>query len=484
MLNSQTRRTPSILEPADAWLVILGFGLITLALVVAGAGKILNFAFPAGAFAVAIFLYWKHPLHYIGFSWWITFLSAFVRRLADYRSGWTDPSPILLAPVLVSLVAGITLIKYFPKVYSRSGLPFTLCLVSIFYSLGVAFAYQSPINSIILSFLGWFTPILLGFHIFVHWANYPEYCKHFQRVFIWSAIVIGIYGIIQYTNPFEWDKAWLSYVIKEKGIVSFGKPEPQGIRVFSTLNSPQTHAAALVPSLLLVFSGSGNTRFFGAALGFLSFLLSSARAAWVSWFFGLLVYIPTLKSHLQIRLISNIFIAMVIIFPLTTIEPFSTVISSRVGTLANVEQDSSYQARAEAYNSLFDDALFEFLGKGISAGEKIAGDDNGLLAMVFSLGWIGTAFYLIGLFLVFYQLLQNSSLRQDPFASAAIAISISSFEQIISNIATTGLIGTILWAFLGIALAASKYHKHQAIAVFNQLQHQESISIAQPKTAN
>jgi len=188
----------------------------------------------------------------------------------------------------------------------------------------------------------------------------------------------------------------------------------------------------------------------------------------------LFFYAYHLKSHLQIRLISNIFIAMVIIFPLTTIEPFSTVISSRVGTLANVQQDSSYQARVEAYNSLFNDALFEFFGKGISAGEKIAGDDNGLLAMVFSLGWIGTAFYLIGLFLVFYQLLQNSSLRQDPFASAAIAISISSFAQIISNVATTGLIGTILWAFLGIALAAARYYQQQSKIVSQQLYKEEN----------
>jgi hypothetical protein len=482
MLTSSTQRPTFILQPIDAWLVIIVFGLISLAFVLVGAGKILNFAFPLGAFAVAIFLYWKYPLHYLGFTWWITFLSPFVRRLADYRSGWTDPSPVLLAPVLVSLVAGITLIRYFPKVYNRGGLPFTLCLGSILYSLGVALAYRYSPTGVILSFLSWFTPILLGFHIFIQWEDYPIYRKHFQRVFIWSAIVIGVYGVIQYTNPLEWDKTWLNNVINEKGIVSFGKPAPQEIRVFSTLNSPQTHAAALVPSLLLVFSGSGSTRFVSTGIGFLSFLLSSARAAWVSWFFGVLVYLPTLKSHLQIRLISSIFVAMLIVLPLTTVEPFSTVISSRVGSLTNFQQDSSYQARAEAYGNLFNEALVEFLGKGMSGGERYGGDDNGLLTMVFTLGWLGTASYLVGLALPFHQLLQNTSLRQDPFASAAIAISIASFQQIISNIATTGLIGTTLWAFLGIALAASKYHKYQKRLSAAFLQQQGQLQTTLPNS--
>lgn len=483
MRTSPTQQTPFSIQPTYAELVILGFGLITLILVIAGAGKILNITFPAGAFAVAIFLYWKYPLDYIGFSWWILFLSPFVRRLADYRSGWTDPSPILLAPVLVSLVTLITLIKYLPKIYSRDGLPFTLCLASIFYSLGIAVAYGYPINSVILDFLGWLTPILLGFHVFIHWSDYPKYRQNFQRVFIWSGLLLGAYGVIQYTSPLEWDKAWLSYVISEKGIVSFGKPEPQEIRIFGTLNSPQTFAAALVPSLLLVFCTTGNFRFISAGAGFLAFLLSSARSAWLSWVVGLLVLLPSLKSHLQIRLITSIFVAMVVIFPLTTIEPFSTAISSRVGTLSNVQEDSSYQSRASAYAGLVDQALFEFLGKGMSGGTKFGGDDNGILTAVFTLGWVGVVPYLLGLVLAFHQLLQNSSLRLDPFASAAIAISISSFEQIISNVATTGLIGTILWAFLGIALAASKYHNHQKRVGFNQLQHPEPIQIAQSRTA-
>lgn len=175
---------------------------------------------------------------------------------------------------------------------------------------------------------------------------------------------------------------------------------------------------------------------------------------------------------------------MVVIFPLTTIEPFSTAISSRIGTLSNVQEDSSYQSRASAYAGLVDQALFEFIGKGMSGGTKFGGDDNGILTTVFTLGWVGAVPYLLGLVLAFHQLLQNSSLRLDPFASAAIAISISSFEQIISNVATTGLIGTVLWTFLGIALAASKYHTHQKMLGFNHLQPQEPIQIAQSKTAH
>jgi hypothetical protein len=57
-----------------------------------------------------------------------------VRRLADYRSGFTDPSPILLAPYLVALLTLITFLQNVPILKRQGGLPFVLSFIGLFYA--------------------------------------------------------------------------------------------------------------------------------------------------------------------------------------------------------------------------------------------------------------------------------------------------------------------------------------------------------------
>ena len=85
-------------RPALAWVGILGLICITGLGTLAGAGGILRLLFPLGATAVGVLLYMRYPLLYVGFTWWIWFLTPLVRRLIDQRSGWQDPSIVLLAP--------------------------------------------------------------------------------------------------------------------------------------------------------------------------------------------------------------------------------------------------------------------------------------------------------------------------------------------------------------------------------------------------
>lgn len=453
---------PVEVTSTDAWFAISGLVVVSTVCLIANAGRILNLVFPAGTFLVGLFLYRKYPVMYISYVWWIYFLTPCVRRLADWRGTWTDPSPILLAPIFVSLVAVETLVKYFPKVYDRKGLPFTLCFISIIYSFLIGLSNQNPLTGTILGFLGWFNPILLGFYFFIHWRSYPRYRQMMQRTFFWAVLIIGLYGIFQYFSPSEWDKTWLNNAINEKGIVSFGKPEPQEIRVFSTMNAPQVLAGSLMPGLILLFSVQNNPlRFPALGIGSLCFLLSSARAAWLSWLVGLISYIPLMKSRLQIRLIISLMIASIFVIPLVTMDPFSTMISARLGTFSDVSNDTSYNDRLSAYTSLFDQALFELLGKGMGLDESFGGADNGLLTMMFSLGWLGVIPYVTGLVLLFWKLFNSPYIRQDAFASASLAIAVGTFEQIISNVATTGVLGTVLWSFIGMAMAAIQYYKAQ-----------------------
>src|SRR5215210_1239156 len=108
------------------WLAMASVALVVVAGLAVGQGAALRFAFPAVAFVVGLYLYLKHPVHYVVFMWWVWFTSPFIRRLVDYQSGWVDPSPILLAPVMVSVIAGIGFLRHFLPSVRYGGLPFVM----------------------------------------------------------------------------------------------------------------------------------------------------------------------------------------------------------------------------------------------------------------------------------------------------------------------------------------------------------------------
>ena len=197
------------LQPANGWLAILSLIIITTVAAAAGLGKFLNILFPLGSVAVGYFLYKKYPLLYTGFTWWIWFLAAFIRRVADYRGGgFTSPSPIILTPYLVTLITLITVYQHFPKLYRKEGLPFMLAGLSVTYGLLIGMINKSiPVAG--AAFIDWLAPIPFGFHILVQWRNYPEFRRNLERTFIWGVLVMGIYGLIQHLTPPAWELFWV-----------------------------------------------------------------------------------------------------------------------------------------------------------------------------------------------------------------------------------------------------------------------------------
>jgi hypothetical protein len=330
LLSTPKTKTPS---SWNAWAAISVFALITLGLLMAGAGgsKILAIAFPLGSFIVGWFLYFRYPLLYIGFVWWILFLTAFVRRYADFRGGaFVDPSPILLAPYAAIVVCGHTLYFNLPKVREQGSTPFILVFASMLYGYLVGVIKNSPMVSTIKG-LEWITPLLFAYHLYVHWERYPEYGRHLRKVFLWGVLIMGCYGIYQYLVAPDWDRLWL---VSSKMITS-GLPIPQGIRVWSTMNSPAPFGDYMATGLLLLLSSRNVLVAPASAVGFLSFLLCMVRTAWVGWFLGMISLIVTLPRKQKIQILTTILILAAIIIPLSMVEPFATTISKRLDLLGN-----------------------------------------------------------------------------------------------------------------------------------------------------
>ena len=287
------------LQPPLAWMAILSLLLITSLGILLGLGKIITLIFPVGALIVAVLLYFRYPVLYVGFTWWIWFLTPLIRRLADYKTSYTEPSPLLLAPYLVTSVTLITLWRHLPNAHRQGGLPFILAFTGIFYGLLIGLAKELSPISVGISLLDWLVPVLIGFHLFVNWRHYPSYRNNIQRTFLWGVLVMGLYGIAQYLVAPEWDTFWL---IKSE-FSSAGQPAPLMIRVWSTLNAPGPFANVMKSCLLVIFSLEGILFFPAFVAGLLALLLSLVRSAWGGLAMGTLIYVNSLKAKYQMRLV-------------------------------------------------------------------------------------------------------------------------------------------------------------------------------------
>jgi len=457
---------PAVDEPSPllAWVVIGAFTLISILGAFVGLGKILNYAVPAGALIVGLLLYFRYPILYVEFVWWVWFIAPLVRRFADFRSGFTDPSPILLSPHLATLPTALTVVRSLPGLKQQGGLPFILAIAGVSYSALIG-SLNAPLPSVALALIGWIFPLTFGCHLFMQWRDYPSYRQSFKRTFFWCVLLVGGYGIYQYIVAPEWDRFWLTHLIDDLDIVTFGTPEPQGIRVWGTMHGPLIFAAAMSAGLLLLLSQTKPLANVATVVGFLAFLLSQVRTSWLGWLIGLAIMLTSLKQSLQIRLIIIITVLAACVISLAMIEPFSEVISARTNTLANVQEDNSAIERRATYERVLNSSLTNFLGNGIS---KADGGDSGVLEMLTKLGWLGGTFYVSGMILLLAKPLQGASLSKDVFAKTANAIAFGLFAQLPFGGVMLELPGVILWGFLGIKLAAWKYHSHhQAVSPEN-----------------
>ncbi|NES18022.1 MAG: O-antigen ligase domain-containing protein [Symploca sp. SIO3E6] len=455
------KSSPPIQNLKQARMIIQGYSVFLTLLIVAGAGPILILFFPMGSLAVGVFLYRKAPLLYVSFTWWITFVGTVIRRIIDYRCGYLTWGPWGLTGQLVAFISVATLAKYLPKAHKQGALPFIFCIGAVSYSVLVGLI-QNPANKVITSSLEWLCPILFGFHLFINWRDYPSYRQTIQRAFLWGVLVMGTYGILQFILAPEWDRFWLNNITA----TSFGLPEPFKIRVSSTLGSPQGFASVMMAGLIVLFCSSQQLiRFLGSGVGYLSFLLSMARTAWLSFMAGLPIFLISLRSSFQIRTIISLLLVIILVVPLASMEPFSELINERLESFSSSTDDHSYEARLEGYNQLLNQALAEFSGNGqgfrLNVEASIGASDSTILPMLFTLGWFGTIPYLVGVFLLLFLLFQGNTSRIDPFNAAARAITLGIFAQFGLNFMFVGPIGMIFWGFLAMGIAGHKYYLHQ-----------------------
>ena len=456
---------------AQEWLPPVLLWLITAVLIIAHQGTVLTLAFPVLAILTGLWLYFKSPARYIGFMWWLWFLSPEVRRLADWSKGaFTPTSLIQVAPLAVTMISGLSLIRHYPVLGQRRGLPVLLILAGLAYAFMVGVVSSGPLAAT-YDLANWLYPILIGFHIMANTRDYPAYRDTIINTFIWGMLVMGAYGIVQFAIMPPWDALWML----GSQMNSQGDPVPMGVRVFSTMNSSGPFAFAMMGAMVYVMAANHRVRWIAAALGFFAFGLSLVRSTWGGWVVALLIQLVKSNNRVRLRIVASGLLLAGLCVPLLAVGPVADRMQTRLNSIVNLKDDQSYAARNEFYATFAKTAFTDVSGEGMGAtgtSTKLSNDggqlgqygnfDSGVMNIPFVLGWPGTLLYLSGiLWLLVRAVLASFKMRDDKFVSASLSLGLAIFAMLLFTNSLVGTGGLLLFMSLFSILSATHWQKQQ-----------------------
>jgi hypothetical protein len=425
----------------------------------AGKPQLLRVALPAAATFLGWLLYRSQPVTYVSYALWIWFLTPLVRRIVDWHFGFFEPNFVLLAPLLVSGVSVFSLLPSNRLVRCRAPVTFVLCGLGVLYGFVIGMLLR-PSAEDLFGLLNWLCPMLLGLFVYFQWPLYRQHQAAILRTFLWAVLILGLYGVYQFLIAPAWDRYWLEGVAYSSN--SFGRPEPLEIRVWSTMNSPGPFANAMMAGLLLLLVIRSPLKLPSAVAGYVSLLLSVVRTAWLSWILGFLLILKNAKPRLIARLILSMLLLVACLLPLANDARLAPVIEDRFKTFSDLGHDESAGARWDLYRVMVEDAFHNPFGYGLKTMDNTHGKiDSGILALVFSLGWIGSVVFSVGILSLFLAS-QGQTAKTDEFSTAAKAIFIAILAQIVSGPVFVNFTGALFWIFAGMYLAAFRYHESQA----------------------
>jgi hypothetical protein len=443
------------------WVTCSASVLLILALLLANQGTLVRLVIPAAATLVGLTFYFRSPAGYFHFTLWIWFLIPLIRRIVDWRVGFADHNLVLATPLLVSAIAGLTLLREGRTAGAARLAPFFLCIAGMFYGLGVGLlrwrlhaSDGASLGEIFYALMDWLAPLLFGLHLYLRWPQYEEHKHAIQKSLLWAVLLLGGYGIYQCVRPPIWDTLWLEHMMSDLGAEAFGRPEPFQIRVWSTLNSPGVFGNLLVAGLLMLFSIKSRMKPLAAAVGYPAFLLTLVRASWLGWLLGLLVMARSSKGRQVQRLLLSVILLPVLLAPLMLNPEIASIVTDRLKTFQSTGQDQSFQDRAAEYRELLTRFTRDPFGEGLSNAETAQGYtmDSGIIQLFYFFGWLGAALYLLGIVLCARRIFSGQA-SDDPIAApcrAAFAAMV--FEQLSGN-TFIGASGLILWTCIGLTFS-------------------------------
>ncbi|MBI3568279.1 MAG: O-antigen ligase family protein [Gemmatimonadetes bacterium] len=458
--------------PATTVIVVGLFGAATLAMLAGAGGRPASIAFAAIAALAALVLHQSDPVSYVNFTFWLWFISPFVRRVLDWHHGWNATSPVLLAPQVAALLAVITLARNLKELRGILFAPYLLVLAALGYGYMVGLVTVGAIPAT-YALLTWLAPALFGLQLAVMWRRYPELRASILRTFHVALPLLAAYGIYQFVRLPVWDATWM----RNADMRSIGSPLPFLVRVFGTLNTPGPYAAVLLTGTLLILPYRGWLRYPAIALALVALLLTRTRSAWIAFILGVVVsQLSQPLGRIPKRTITLLAVSLMAL-PLAATPQFRNTILPRLNTLTNLRQDNSFVKRVEfsqeTASSIVESA--EGSGLGSTGGAiKLRGNqgvrslDNGFLEVFYVFGWPGGTLFFLGISGLILQSARYFEARNDSFANAIRATAVALVSILPVGDVFTGPTGLLIWSMIGLGIGAHAFHLTTGSALRSQ----------------
>jgi hypothetical protein len=456
MQRSKSQRVSFWSNPAFKTYILLAVFLgAVMMLGTAGFGPV-RYLFLIGCVVIGVIAWRDSPGRHLEVVIILLAFTPFVRRIVDVRAGFDALSVMISGPMITMLVPCVelqTLIKR-PNMMKDQG-PFLLAASCYLYGALIS-VFNGDFLPMIMQMMKWTPPLVYSMWMLIQCRN-PDnrIMEHASRAFLIVTPVMGIYGVEQYLDPAPWDRLWMIY----SEMNSIGQPEPFGVRVFSTMNSPGSFATFACAGLL-VFSFT-KRGWQAAAIGVtvaLALMLSQYRTAWISTGIGLAycwLYPITRKRATAIAVTA----AIVAVLGMTAGGPIGDVISQRFDTFSSGAQDGSAIERMSEYRDLYNIIDQYVVGKGF---RMLQGDNSsGLVALD---GTIITVYLVQGIFvgsiLLFalcwaaLRAINRIGFSNDPMHIVTGAVVLGQILSLPLAGITSGETGFLFWVFTAIATAS------------------------------
>lgn len=419
---------------------------------VAGGGAVAGPAFVGLAVVIAYLLSRVRPLAAIEFAWWIWLLGPQVRRAVDYATTYHDPSVVMIAAPLASLVM-------LPRVRDlrwngmlRLVRPLLVAATAIVIGYGVG-AVRVGLRPATAALLVWLVPVLFGLQLIAVGQDIDELRRTIERLFVWGALVVGLYGIVQFYVVPGWDAFWMDNV----PMASIGTPEAFEVRVFSTLNSPGPMATFLAAAVLFLTGSHHRLKLPAQIAGYGCVALSVVRSAWLACLLGLVIILAVGRARAKTTAL--IAIGVVAIGVLQISGPVQTVVADRIDESRQGRRDDSFMARSAIHDEMLPELFDNVVGKGLGSSgvaSRLAESNNGLtdldsglIDVAYSLG-LPVALVALGALTFGVLELARAGLRRNALPAGLIAACVSIFAQMLGGNSLIGIGGVtffVLWGF-------------------------------------
>ena len=440
-------------------LVVMALLAVVVALSAVGAGTIARPLFMVFALVICWMARRRSPWLYLSATLWFWLITAFVRRMIEWRGGFNSGDIVLATPSLTALLILPDILKC-RGLLTRPGVGYALLLFAcVMYGLFVSFVHGELLAG---SYAGvdWVIPVFYLFLFICNAERIDEAEAHVATFMTFSLLFVVPYSLYQYFLMPDWDAVWLV----QSGMGSIGHPLPMESRVFGPVNNPGMLAIWLGTCLVLLSYFRGRVLLLLTPFIFLLVMIGMVRAVYGSVILAMIAGVATGRGGFGRLLMVALAVGVSGYIGLAVLNPVVTdQITKRLQSMQNLSADDSAQVRAQIYAET--PALINANPFGLGLGSQGRGQaaqasgalatvnvDSGPLSVFLALGWGAGSLYIFGIVMLIFRTLFVGRRYNSGVASAMAAASIVAFGTF-PFINVIGFNGVVMWICLGYPLA-------------------------------